>query len=179
MGCANPLRRGVRRTPSVSSRFGSKLPLPLYADVRLHITMTYRNDVIRYSDKRYAHRKFLDTRVTVVRVPNNPNAELKVEVFLRPEVFAMGDVSSMFGGFMLTGMLALASVGGNAEANTGYFQHWLKWNELSDKQSVILGNRIGTSPDRLAAVLALAVSNGRDAAPQPPGLAVDVRTTSL
>ena len=41
---------GDRRTPSVSSRFGSKLPLPLYADVRLHIPMTHRNDVIRYKD---------------------------------------------------------------------------------------------------------------------------------
>ena len=31
-------------TPSVSSRVGSKLPLPLYADMRLHIPMTHRND---------------------------------------------------------------------------------------------------------------------------------------
>ena len=45
MGCTGPLRRGGRRTPSVSSRVGS---LPLYADVRLHILMTRRNDVIRY-----------------------------------------------------------------------------------------------------------------------------------
>ena len=49
MGCTDPLRRGVgARTPSVSSRIGSKLPLPLYADVRFHIPMTCRNDVIRY-----------------------------------------------------------------------------------------------------------------------------------
>ena len=34
--------------PSVPSRFGSKLPLPHYADVRLHIPMAPRNDVIRY-----------------------------------------------------------------------------------------------------------------------------------
>ena len=47
MGCADPPFypfKGVgapnRRTPSVPSRFGSKLPLPLYADVRLHIPMT-------------------------------------------------------------------------------------------------------------------------------------------
>ena len=44
MGCTDPLRQG-RRTPSVSSRVGS---LPRYADVRLHIPMTHRNDVIRY-----------------------------------------------------------------------------------------------------------------------------------
>ena len=31
-------------TTSVSSRVGSKLPLPLYADVRFHIPMTHRND---------------------------------------------------------------------------------------------------------------------------------------
>ena len=37
--------KGGRRTPSVSSRVGSTLPLPLYADVRLHIPMTHRNDV--------------------------------------------------------------------------------------------------------------------------------------
>ena len=36
--------KGGRRTPSVSSRIGSKLPLPLYADVRLYIPMTHRND---------------------------------------------------------------------------------------------------------------------------------------
>ena len=30
--------------PSVSSRVGSKLPLPLYADLRFHIPMTHRND---------------------------------------------------------------------------------------------------------------------------------------
>ena len=30
-------------TPSVSSRVGSKLPLPLYADVRFHIPMTHHN----------------------------------------------------------------------------------------------------------------------------------------
>ena len=35
---------GIRGTPSVSSRVGSKLPLPLYADVRFHIPMTHRND---------------------------------------------------------------------------------------------------------------------------------------
>ena len=34
---------GGRPTPSVSSQFGSKLPLPLYADVRLHVSMTRRN----------------------------------------------------------------------------------------------------------------------------------------
>ena len=44
MGCTDPLRRGSRRTPSVSSRVDSKLPLPLYADVRFHIPMTHRND---------------------------------------------------------------------------------------------------------------------------------------
>ena len=38
----------TRRTPAVSSRVGSTLPLPLYADVRLHIPMTHRTDVIRY-----------------------------------------------------------------------------------------------------------------------------------
>ena len=44
-GCTDPLCiHGGRRTPSASSRFGSQLPLPLYADVRLHITMTHRND---------------------------------------------------------------------------------------------------------------------------------------
>ena len=43
MGCTDPLRRGARCTPSVSSRIGGKLPLPLYADVRLHIPMTHRN----------------------------------------------------------------------------------------------------------------------------------------
>ena len=32
------------RTPSVSSRFGSKLPLPLYADAWLHILMTRHYD---------------------------------------------------------------------------------------------------------------------------------------
>ena len=36
--------KGGRRAPSVSSRVGSKLPLPLYADVRFHIPMTHRND---------------------------------------------------------------------------------------------------------------------------------------
>ena len=40
--------KGGQRTPSVSSRVGSKLPLPLYADVRLHTPMTHRDDVIRY-----------------------------------------------------------------------------------------------------------------------------------
>ena len=33
MGCTDPYE-GDRRTPSVSSRVGSKLPLPIYADVR-------------------------------------------------------------------------------------------------------------------------------------------------
>ena len=36
---------GGRRTPPVSSRVGNKLPLPLYADVRLYIPMTHNNDV--------------------------------------------------------------------------------------------------------------------------------------
>ena len=40
-----PPQKGGRRTPSVSSRVGN---LPLYADVRFHVTMTHRNDVIRY-----------------------------------------------------------------------------------------------------------------------------------
>ena len=46
MGSAHQpnLRKGGRCTPSVSSRVGSKLPLPLYADVRFHIPMTHRND---------------------------------------------------------------------------------------------------------------------------------------
>ena len=44
MGCIDPPSKGDRRTSSVSSQFGSKLPLPLYADVRLHIPMTHRND---------------------------------------------------------------------------------------------------------------------------------------
>ena len=35
------VQKGGRRTPSVSSRVGS---LPLYADVRLNITMTHRDD---------------------------------------------------------------------------------------------------------------------------------------
>ena len=43
MGCTDSLGRGVGAPPSVFSRVGSKLPLPLYADVRLHIPMTHRN----------------------------------------------------------------------------------------------------------------------------------------
>ena len=40
-GVPTPLEgRGGRRTPSVSSRFGSKLPLPRHADMRLHIPLT-------------------------------------------------------------------------------------------------------------------------------------------
>ena len=39
-------RREVRRTPSVPSRFGSKLPLPLYADVRLQFPMTHRTGAL-------------------------------------------------------------------------------------------------------------------------------------
>ena len=44
MGCANPLKRKCRRTPSVSSRGRSQASSALYADVRLHIPMTHRND---------------------------------------------------------------------------------------------------------------------------------------
>ena len=44
-------QKGGRRTPSVSSRISSKLPLPLHADVRLHIPMTHRNDVGTDSQK--------------------------------------------------------------------------------------------------------------------------------
>ena len=44
MGCADPPSKGGRRTPSVSSRVGSKLPLPRYADVQFHIPMTHRDD---------------------------------------------------------------------------------------------------------------------------------------
>ena len=40
-GVHRPPWKGGRRTPSVSSRFDSKLPLPLYANVRLHIPMTH------------------------------------------------------------------------------------------------------------------------------------------
>ena len=39
MGCADLL--SGRRTPSVFFWFSSKLPLPLYADVRVHIPMTH------------------------------------------------------------------------------------------------------------------------------------------
>ena len=51
MGCTDPLL-------SVSSRVGS---LPLYADVRLHIPMTHRDDVIRYrvSDKALNNLEFV------------------------------------------------------------------------------------------------------------------------
>ena len=41
------LSRGVGTPPSVSSRVGSKLPPPLYADVRLHIPTTHHNDAGR------------------------------------------------------------------------------------------------------------------------------------
>ena len=42
-GAPTPLAHPI----SVSSRVGSRLPLPLYADVRLHIPMTHRNDRYR------------------------------------------------------------------------------------------------------------------------------------
>ena len=42
MGCTDPPLEGGSAHPiSVLSGFGSKLPLPLYADVRLHIPMTH------------------------------------------------------------------------------------------------------------------------------------------
>ena len=50
MQCTDPFKgkEGGRRTPPMSSRgFGSKLPLPLYADVRSHIPITHRNDRYR------------------------------------------------------------------------------------------------------------------------------------
>ena len=48
MGFApTPLEGGSAHPISVTS-IGSKLPLPLYADVRFHIPMNHRNDVIRY-----------------------------------------------------------------------------------------------------------------------------------
>ena len=56
MGCADPLRRTLRRTLRKTLKRGvgaphqcplgsvGELPLPLYADVRLHIPMTHRAD---------------------------------------------------------------------------------------------------------------------------------------
>ena len=43
MGCTDPLRRGVGAPHQCPLGVGSKLPLPLYADVRLHIPMTHHN----------------------------------------------------------------------------------------------------------------------------------------
>ena len=44
MGCTDPLRRGVSAPHQCPLGVGSKLPLPLCADVRLHIPMTHNGD---------------------------------------------------------------------------------------------------------------------------------------
>ena len=57
---------------------GSKLPLPLYADVRLHTTMTHRNDVIRYGENdptKGGDDQFDETKSAMN--PTNPYAATK------------------------------------------------------------------------------------------------------
>ena len=45
MGCTNLLRRGVGAPHQCSLELvASKLPLPFYADLRLHVPMTHRDD---------------------------------------------------------------------------------------------------------------------------------------
>ena len=76
MGCADPFRRADRRTPSASSRFGSKLPLPLYADVRLHIPMTHHNNEGYFfnSDTVNFQAKYnCPIENMIVNGPNHPN----------------------------------------------------------------------------------------------------------
>lgn len=44
MGCIDPsFKRGSAHPTNLPLRVGSKLPLPLYADVRFHIPMTHNN----------------------------------------------------------------------------------------------------------------------------------------
>ena len=87
MGCTDPLRRGGRRTPSVSSRVGS---LPLYADVRFHIPMTHRNDVIRYSDAPYGNALPM---VQQLQYHNLQNAVVATPRFSTTPWFCDGDQS--------------------------------------------------------------------------------------
>lgn len=71
---AHPLRFcKLENTGGVSSRFGSKLPLPLYADVRLHISVTHRNDVIRYTFKTLLDGYDLTPRLIPGEAPPAPH----------------------------------------------------------------------------------------------------------
>ena len=58
MGCTDFLKRGVGAPLPVASR-GSKLPLPLYADVRLHIPMTHRNGRYEQSQAYGMHHDYI------------------------------------------------------------------------------------------------------------------------
>lgn len=92
--------------------------------------------------------KFLDARVTVVRPGgngNSPDAEIKVEVFLRPEVFTMEDVNSTTSDFFHKGMLGLATAE-NSAANRDYFQQWVKWTNMPDMSVVNVSDVIEPPP---------------------------------
>ena len=86
--------------------------------------------------------KFLDARVTVVRPGgnrNSPDAEIKVEVFMRPEAFTTENVNSTTSDFFHKGMLGLATAE-NSAANRDYFQQWVKWTNMPDMSVVTVSD---------------------------------------
>ena len=68
MGCTDPLRRrGVGAPHQCPLGVGSTLPLPQYANVRLHITMTHNDGRLQFGDARQASLLSMDTDARVIR----------------------------------------------------------------------------------------------------------------
>ena len=75
MGCTSPLGRGVGTPYQRPVVVGSKLPLQLCADVRLHIPMTHNDNT------RYAHRTEADGSKTIVASTSQPRTDANASVY--------------------------------------------------------------------------------------------------
>lgn len=137
----------------------------------------------------------VDTRITLGRIPHSTDgvAYLRVETFLKDAIFKPDASLSIprDGFFDLCPIIhsivaredpkggeAGAGAGAGAGApNAAFFNHLLKWHEADLKPAISMSKF--ARAESIAKLLELSVSNGRAAAPQPDGLAVQARPFQL